>query len=320
MLPVPAAPGSEPTEGPRRAPAGVNGVLLLDKPTGITSNAALQRVRALYRRPKAGHTGTLDPLATGLLPICLGEATKFSAALLEADKSYEASLRLGYRSSTGDAEGRIEPVATPRFTDAQLCAGLEALTGRLEQTPPMHSAVKVHGQPLYRQARQGISVERRPRSVEVRQLSLVERGPEMLKLHVICSKGTYVRVLAEDLGASLGCGAYLTALRRTAIGRLQISDSVSLSTLETMDPAERAALLLPVDALLYTLPRLELSEEAGTRMFHGMAAAAPAGAAPGPVRLYALNGRFLGMGEIDAGGKLLPRRLIVQRPEATLTP
>lgn len=306
--------------GPRKAPAGVEGVLLLDKPTGITSNAALQRVRFLYGRPKAGHTGTLDPLATGLLPICLGEATKFSSALLDADKSYEATLRLGCRSSTGDAAGRIEAVAPPAFTAVKLNAALKALTGRLEQTPPMHSAVKVRGQPLYRQARRGISVERQPRWVEVRDLALVEQEAQTLKLAVTCSKGTYIRVLAEDLGAKLGCGAYLAGLRRVAIGRFRIADSVPLSTLEAMEPAERIRLLLPVDALLYTLARLELNAEVELRIRRGMAAAVPADTAPGAVRLYAAGGRFLGVGEIDASGKLLPKRLLAQRLETTLTP
>jgi len=305
--------------GPRKAPAGVDGVLLLDKPTGITSNTALQRVRPLYGRPKAGHTGTLDPLATGLLPICLGEATKFSSALLDADKSYEATLRLGYRSSTGDAEGRIEAVAPPVFTAVELDAALRALTGRLEQTPPMYSAVKIRGQPLYRQARRGISVERQPRWVEVRDLTLVEQEAQTLKLAVTCSKGTYIRVLAEDLGAKLGCGAYLAALRRVAIGRFRIADSIPLFTLEAMELAERNKLLLPVDALLYMLPRLELNAEAALRMRRGMAADVPAGITPGPARLYAADGRFLGVGQIDASGKLLPRRLLAQRPETTLT-
>jgi tRNA pseudouridine55 synthase len=305
---------------PRRAPPGIDGVLLLDKPTGITSNAALQRVRALYGRPKAGHTGTLDPLATGLLPICLGEATKFTSALLEADKGYEATLRLGYRSSTGDAEGQIESVAKPDFTDLQLDEAVKALTGRLDQTPPMHSAIKVRGQPLYRHARQGVNVERQPRSVEIRQLTVIDRSTDTLKLAVTCSKGTYIRVLGEDLGAILGCGAYLTALRRTAIGRFQIADSASLPALEAMDQAERTALLLPVDALLYILPKLELSAEAAARMLRGVAAAGLVEAAPGRVRLYAPEGRFLGVGEIDAHGKVAPRRLVAERLESSLTP
>jgi tRNA pseudouridine55 synthase len=303
-----------------RKPPGAGGVLLLDKPPGITSNAALQRVRALYGRLKGGHTGTLDPQATGLLPICLGEATKFSAALLDADKSYEATLRLGYRSSTGDSEGHIEPVATPGFTDAQLAAALRALTGRVEQTPPMHSAVKVHGQPLYRHARRGVTLERSARWIEVRRLTLLERDADTLRLAVTCSKGTYIRVLAEDLGAKLECGAYLTALRRVAIGRFQIGDSVSLSRLEATDPAERHRLLLPPDALLYALPKLEVDADTRLRMRRGLTADLAARSAPGPVRLYAADGGFLGVGEIDAEGKLVPRRLLAHHPETALTP
>jgi tRNA pseudouridine55 synthase len=303
----------------RRAAADVDGVLLLDKPAGISSNAALQCVRALYGRPKGGHAGTLDPLATGLLPICLGEATKFSAALLESEKSYETTLQLGYRSSTGDAEGQIEPVGPPDFSDSQLDAALKALTGRIEQLPPMHSAVKVQGRPLYRHAREGRIVERRARTVDVRRLDLLERQPDVLRLFVTCSKGTYVRVLAEDLGARLGCGAYVADLRRTAIGRFTIDRSVSLPALEATDPARRMGLLMPVDSLLYGLPRLELSAQAGLRLLRGLPAAGLVQTAAGPVRLYAPDGRFLGVGEADGTGKVVAKRLMAERTETTLS-
>jgi tRNA pseudouridine55 synthase len=304
----------------RRTAAGVDGVLLLDKPGGISSNTALQRVRTLYGHPKGGHTGTLDPLATGLLPICLGEATKFAGSLLEEDKSYEATLRLGFRSSTGDAEGTLVRVAAPEFGEAQLLAALKSLTGSIEQTPPMYSAVKVRGQPLYRHAREGREVERLARSVHVRRLELLERAGEELRLAVSCSKGTYVRVLAEDLGARLGCGAYLSALRRTAIGHFAVAQAVSLPELEGMDAAQRRARLLPVDALLSALPRLELSAEAGSRVQRGLPAVGLDRSSEGPVRLYAPSGRFLGLGEADGKGGVTPKRLIADHPKTGLTP
>jgi tRNA pseudouridine55 synthase len=304
----------------RRAAASVDGVLLLDKPAGISSNAALQRVRTLYGRPKAGHTGTLDPLATGLLPICLGEATKFAASLLNEDKSYEARLRLGYRSSTGDAEGTLVRVAAPEFGEAQLDTALKALTGRIEQTPPMFSAVKVRGQPLYRHAREGRQVERQARSVHIRSLELLEHGGDELRLAVNCSKGTYIRVLAEELGARLGCGAYLSALRRTVIGRFPVEQAVSLSELDGMSVIQRGALLLPVDALLYALPRLELSAEAGSRLQRGLPAGGLDLFSEGPVRLYAPGGRFLGIGEADGRGGVTPKRLVADYPKTGLTP
>ncbi|MGH2403591.1 MAG: tRNA pseudouridine(55) synthase TruB [bacterium] len=302
-----------------RAAAGVDGVVLLDKPAGMTSNGALQRVRTLYGRPKGGHTGTLDPLATGLLPICLGEATKFAASLLNEDKSYEAAFRLGYRSSTGDAEGKLELVAAPDFNDWQLHSALKALTGKIEQTPPMYSAVKVGGRPLYRHARQGRTVERPARSVHIRRLDLLERQAEELRLVVICSKGTYIRVLAEELGARLGCGAYLGALRRTAIGRFAVEDAVALPALEAMDMVGRTAVLLPVDALLYALPRLELSADAGSRVLRGLPAGGLEGFYEGLVRLYAPSGRFLGVGEADGKGKVTPKRLVAERLKTGLT-
>lgn len=304
----------------RPASANVDGVLLLDKPAGISSNAALQRVRTLYGRPKAGHTGTLDPLATGLLPICLGEATKFAASLLNEDKSYEASLRLGFRSSTGDAEGALVRVAPPEFGEAQLDAAMHALTGSIEQTPPMYSAVKVRGQPLYRHARAGRQVERQARSVQIRRLEVLERKGDELRIAVTCSKGTYVRTLAEELGARLGCGAYLSALRRTAIGRFAIDQAVSLPELEGLGAAQRTARLLPVDALLYALPRLELSAEAGSRLQKGLQAGGLDQFSEGPVRLYAPSGRFLGVGEADGRGGVTPKRLIADSPKTGLSP
>lgn len=288
-----------------------NGVLLLDKPTGITSNAAVQKVRRLFGRVKAGHTGTLDPLASGLLPICLGEATKFSHPLLEARKSYLASLRLGWRSSTGDAEGELTEVATPDFDEQALNQAIDALTGPIEQVPPMYSAVKVDGRPLYSLARKGIDVPRTARSVHVHQLDVMRRTQDALEISVTCSKGTYIRVLAEDLGKRLGCGAYLTHLRRVSIGSLKLSDAVTLELLESSTMDERLALLKRLDLLLEDLIPLQLNEESSRRLCHGLAI--PGYSEIGPLeraRIYTEDGRFLGLGQVDEAGVLKPKRLV----------
>lgn len=293
----------------RRARTDLHGVLLLDKPSGLASNTALQRVRHLYGRPKAGHTGTLDPLASGLLPICFGEATKFGSILLDGDKGYEASVRLGFESSTGDAEGELTAVAPPTFSDAQLGHALQQLTGSVSQIPPMYSALKVAGTPLYRLARQGRDVERAPRSVRVHELRLLERTADSLRLAVTCSKGTYVRVLAEDLGRLLGCGGYLTELRRMAIGSFTIDQAIALVRLEALTAPEREAILLPVDTLLLDLPRIDLSADSANRVISGRAAAA-AVERHGPARLYDSSGRFLGLGEAMAEGTVVPKRML----------
>ena len=288
-----------------------NGVLLLDKPTGMTSNAAVQKVRRLFGRAKGGHTGTLDPLASGLLPVCLGEATKFSQPLLEARKSYLATLRLGWRSSTGDAEGELTEVATPSFDEQALSDSISTLTGPIEQVPPMYSAIKVKGRPLYSLARKGVSVQRPARRVHVYQFDVVSRSEDRLEVLVTCSKGTYVRVLAEDLGERLGCGAYLTALRRVAIGALQIADAVGFESLESLTPAERLAMLKPLDLLLDDLPRLCLNEDLSRRLCHGLTVPGYVDLAPlERARVYAEDGRFLGLGEVDAAGVLKPKRLV----------
>jgi tRNA pseudouridine55 synthase len=289
----------------------VDGVLLFDKPSGLTSNAALQRVKRLYAAERAGHTGTLDPMATGLLPICLGEATKFGGALLEADKRYTATLKLGVTTSTGDAEGELlqqEPVAV---TEAQLREALDAFRGPIAQVPPMHSAIKQDGQPLYRLAHQGRTVERAARRVVIHALDLVDFSPPQATLDVLCSKGTYIRTLAEDIGARLGCGAHLTALRRTAIGVHGLYGAPGLQKLEDLDSAGRDALLLPVDSLLSGWPEVVLEDEAARRFGHGMTVASASGA-DGPARVYAADaaGRvFLGLATREEGW-LRPRRLV----------
>jgi tRNA pseudouridine55 synthase len=277
----------------------------------MTSNAAVQRVRRLFGRAKAGHTGTLDPLASGLLPICLGEATKFSHPLLEASKSYLATLRLGLHSSTGDAEGELSEVAAPDFDEQALSDAIDALSGPIEQVPPMYSAIKVNGRPLYSLARKGVNVERAPRRVHILQFDVVGASENTLEIFVTCSKGTYIRVLAEDLGERLGCGAYLTGLRRVAIGALQISDAVGFETLESSTMEERLALLRPADLLLEDLPALRLNEDLSRRLCHGLTIPGYAEIAPlERARIYTEDGHFLGLGEVDETGVLKPKRLV----------
>jgi len=292
--------------------AGLNGVLLLDKPSGITSSTAVQKVRRLFDRAKAGHTGTLDPLATGLLPICIGEATKFSHPILNSPKSYQATMRLGWRSSTGDSEGTITDVGAPDFSDDDLAVAIAELTGEIDQLPPMYSAVKVDGERLYKLARKGIHTERQPRRVNIYQLKVLGREGTDLRIAVTCSKGTYVRTLAEDLGEKLGCAAYLTALRRVSIGRLQVSEAVSLDALESLPVADRAALLRPVDLLLTDLPKISLEEADARRLCHGLTVAAAVDAPVPEIRVYTAEGRFLGLGEGLEDRSLRPKRLLSQ--------
>ena len=287
-----------------------SGVLLLDKPIGMSSNAAVQKARRLFDRVKAGHTGTLDPLASGLLPICLGEATKFSHALLDADKAYLATARLGWRSSTGDSEGELYRVGAPDFDQVTLDRAVEALTGEIEQVPPMYSAVKVNGQPLYALARKGLNVERKPRTVHINRLEVKAVCADSVSISVSCSKGTYVRVLAEELGQRLGCGAYLTALRRVLIGTITIDDAVGLDDLESLDPPARSALLKPVDFMLSSLPPVSLSLDDGVRLCHGLAIRGTGAGAGLLVRVYREDGRFLGTAEVDDEGVLKPKRLV----------
>jgi len=286
----------------------VDGVLLLDKPSGITSNHALQKARRLLNAAKAGHTGTLDPLASGLLPLTFGEATKFSSDLLDADKGYRATVLLGVRTRTADAEGEVVATQPVEVTRAQLDAALSLLTGSIEQVPPMHSALKRDGRALYDYARAGVEVAREPRRVTIHRLVLVAFDGERVTIDVECSKGTYVRVLAEDLGDLLGCGAHLAALRRTRVGAMTLECSVSLAELEAMPAPERCERLLPVDALLAALPRIDLAEPQARRFLHGNPL--ELGGTPGRVRVYGPDEQLLGLAERDEHGALNPRRLI----------
>ena len=292
----------------KRAWKQVDGVLLLDKPIGLTSNDALQKARRLFSAAKGGHTGTLDPLATGLLPLCFGEATKFSADLLDADKTYEAELKLGVTTDSGDAEGEIIATAAVDVAESDISRVLPQFTGDIEQIPPMHSALKRNGRPLYELARKGIEVEREPRAVTIRAIDLLNFAGDRLTLRVACSKGTYIRVLAADIGKALGCGAHLAGLRRTVVGDLDLARSVTLAELESLDEAGRAEHLQPVDALLHSLPVVTLEGEDAERFRHGNPVDLAAGLA-GKIRVYA-DDRLIGVGEPGADGRLWPKRLV----------
>lgn len=298
---------NHPAKQPRRK---IDGVLLLDKPTGMTSNAALQKARRLFNAAKAGHTGTLDPLATGLLPICFGEATKFAGELLAADKSYAAIVRLGVRTDTADAEGKVletRPVAVSR---EQVEAALVRFRGDILQVPPMHSALKRDGRPLYDYARRGIELERTPRAVTIHAINLRAFAADQVEMDVDCSKGTYIRTLAQDLGEVLGCCGHLAALRRTRIGRLDLDDAVTLGTLEALSTEARDALLQPGDALLVNLPRLDLDADATRRFGHGQSVTVGQDVIAGKLRVYAADGHFLGLGGCTADGMMAPVRLV----------
>jgi tRNA pseudouridine55 synthase len=284
----------------------LDGVLLLDKPSGISSNAALQGARRLLGARRAGHTGTLDPMATGLLVLCFGEATKFSAALLEADKAYTARVRLGVRTSTGDAEGEVLETRAVRAGRADVEAALERFRGVIEQVPPMHSAIKHEGRPLYAYARKGETIERSARSVVIRELVLEGLGGDALELRIVCSKGTYVRTLAEDLGEVLGCGAHLAGLRRTGAGPFAIEAAITLDRLAEVPESGRDRFLLPVEALLASWPRVALAKDAETRFRHGQRIAAATREAR--VAVFGADGAFLGIGETDADGMLKAKR------------
>jgi len=292
----------------KQARQPIDGVLLLNKPVGITSNAALQKAKWLLNAKKAGHTGTLDPFADGLLPLCFGEATKFSAYLLDADKHYRAVLQLGTTTTTGDPEGEVLDTREPAVGRDDIATVLPRFMGEIEQIPPMHSALKHQGRPLYEYARAGIEIERRPRKVTIRALELIECAPQRVVLDVQCSAGTYIRTLAQDIGAALGCGAHLTALTRTAAGGFSLNQAHTLAELETLDPARRAALLQAADCLVSHLPALHLDDASTTALCQGRSIAHPAPHA-GLVRLYTDANRFLGLAQADAG-QLAPHRLL----------
>lgn len=288
----------------------LDGILILDKALGLSSNQALQSARRLYNAEKAGHTGTLDPLATGLLPLCFGEATKFSAELLEADKRYIAIIQLGVTTTTADAEGAIlerRPVAAER--DA-VEAALASFLGEIEQTPPMYSALKREGRPLYEYARAGLVVERKVRRVRIHQIRLLSWSGDRFVLEVSCSKGTYIRTLAVDLGERLGCGAFLAGLRRTGIGNIDISQAHALEELERLSPHDRDAILLPPDGLLAALETVELGAASALRMRQGQMLDWAAGKPGQRLRIYDEFHSFIGVAQVVDDGRLRPLRLV----------
>ncbi len=316
-MPYPRPPTRQPipqktdliqNDRPKRVWRRVDGVLLLDKPKGVTSNTALQMARRLFSAAKAGHTGTLDPMATGLLPLCFGEATKFSADLLEADKTYEADVCFGITTDTGDAEGQVLERCPARIERHQLDSVMPQFRGTIRQVPPMYSALKRDGQPLYRLARQGIEVEREAREVTISELLVLDSGADHCRLRVTCSKGTYIRTLAEDIGRALRCGAHLTALRRVVVGDLTLASAVSLETLNALSEDARLRYLLPPDALLQSLPVASLESVAAARFSHGNPVDMP-GLPAGKCRVYHL-GQLLGVAVSDGAGRLQPSRLV----------
>jgi tRNA pseudouridine55 synthase len=292
----------------------VDGFLLLDKPRGLTSNAALQRVKRLYQAQRAGHTGTLDPMASGLLPVCLGEATKFAGELLDADKAYRAEVMLGVRTDTGDAEGEVVEQRAVSLSEEAMRHRMEAVLqrfrGAILQTPPMYSALKVAGKPLYAYAREGRSLERSARPVVIHELRLLNLKGPRLELDVACSKGTYIRVLAEDIGQTLGYGAHLSGLSRTAVGPFRLDQARRLEELEAMTDTERDGLLLPVDALLSSCAAVRLGVDETARFGQGQGVLSPDPVPPGIVRVYGADKGFLGTGTADATGRIQPKRLV----------
>ena len=304
---------------PRQPRRAVHGVLLLDKPVGMSSNHALQRAKWLLRAEKAGHTGTLDPLANGLLPLCLGAATKFAQACLDADKRYLATLALGERTPSGDRE---TPVVERRDVDVDrsaIDAACRRFVGTIEQVPPMHSALKKHGKALYDYARAGIEVERAPRRVTIHRIDVVSWQASELVLDVLCSKGTYIRTLADDIGQVLGCGAHLASLRRTRSGRLDVQDAVTPDALEQMTEAERDGLLKPTDCLLADWPVVRLAADEAGRFLTGLRRRID-GADAAAVRVYGSEPlAFLGSAHITAGELIADRLLSPLEVQATLS-
>lgn len=293
----------------------LDGVLLLDKPAGLSSNAALQIVRRRMGAAKAGHGGTLDPLATGLLPVLFGEATKFSGLMLEAAKTYRTRIALGVRTDTGDAEGRVIATRSVNVDADSLQRVLASFRGEIEQVPPMHSALKQDGKPLYLLAREGREVPRKPRRVTIESLQLCGRSGDELDLEVSCSKGTYIRTLAEDIGERLGCGAHVVALRRTATGGFDVRDAWSLDALQALPDADLERCLLPVDCLVRGMHSLTLGEAAARRFRQGQRVPCSAIAA-GAHRIYGSDGAFLGIGEPVEAGLIQPLRVIAESAQA----
>ena len=294
----------------KRLKVVVDGLLLIDKPLGLSSNQALSKIKFLFSPKKVGHTGTLDPMATGLLPICLGEATKFSSYLLNADKTYVGLIRLGYKSSTGDKEGEIIKQEFDKIpSKSEVKRILKNFIGPIDQLPPMFSALKHKGKPLYLYAREGINIPRPKRKIVIHEIELLDYQGDELRLKIKCSKGTYIRTLAEDIGDKLNVGAYLLELNRSGIGSLSIDSAVKIEQIEEIKEQERVKLLLPVDELLSSFQKLILNCNDTTAIKDGKIID-QSGKTPGFYRLYEVKDEFIGLGEIDKIGKLKAKRLI----------
>jgi len=296
----------------RRNGKNIHGIVLLDKPAGITSNTALQKVKRLFQANKAGHTGSLDRQATGLLPLCLGEATKLSGYLLNADKRYHAICTLGITTTTCDAEGEVvETRPVPAISNAELESILAGFRGEIYQVPPMHSMIKQHGQPLYKLAHQGKEVERTPRPVTIYQLHLLDFNSPYVSLDVRCSKGTYIRTLAEDIGQKLGCGAHVSQLRR-----LEVTPFSDMVTLESLHQAAEAGeetlhrLLTPLDSVLFDWPQVQVSADSAYYLRKGQAVQVPRAPVAGQLKILSMEGEFLGIGEINDAGQVAPKRMM----------
>jgi tRNA pseudouridine55 synthase len=291
----------------------MDGAVLVDKPLGLSSNAVLQKVKKLFGARKAGHAGTLDPLASGLLVVLFGEATKLSSVLLDADKEYVATVKLGEATSTGDAEGEVVERSPVSVSASEVAATLERFRGDIEQVPPMYSALKRDGVPFYKLARRGETVDRPARGVHIEELELREFQPPLLELRVRCSKGTYVRTLAEDIGRALGTCAHLSALRRTASGALKVENAAGLEALETLSAGDREARIVPLAALLAAFPRADLEPGAETRFRNGQVLRHE-GLAEGLCAVYGSGGSVIGLAFADGAGSLRPVRLTASQP------
>jgi tRNA pseudouridine55 synthase len=303
----------------KRIKRNISGVILLDKPLGYSSNQALQKVKWFYQAVKAGHTGTLDPLATGLLPICLGEATKFAQYVTDADKTYVATLKLGTTTTTGDAEGEVLTTALVNVSPAQFKSVCIKFVGEVSQIPPMYSALKFEGKALYTYAREGVDIARQARVVRIKNINVNEFSGEIAQITVTCSKGTYIRTLAEDIGAALGCGAHLIGLRRTETAGYQLLQAVTIEQLEAMTVEARDAQLLPVDSAIEALPKVILNADAAFFLLQGQAVWQAGKIPNNDLRLYDENNQFLGLGFLQDDGKIAPKRLIVKNAEKTKT-
>ncbi len=298
----------------RKSGRNVRGILLLDKPLGITSNKALQDVKRIFKAQKAGHTGSLDPLADGLLPICFGAATKVSAFLLDADKHYQVRIKLGVTTTTADAEGEVlKTRPADGITESDIQKALTEFEGDIEQIPPMYSALKHKGERLYKLAREGIEVEREPRPVTIHSITIQGYSEPELDLDVHCSKGTYIRTLAEDIGANLGCGAHVIALRRTGVGPYGADGLVTMEQITQLAEDGLSALdelLLPIDSAMASWPEVKLSPDGTFYLKQGQPVLVPNAPTEGMVRIYDANGSFMGAGEILDDGKVAPRRMM----------